>query len=713
MSMHGALPQFFPAMVALFFFLLLDFNSVTGQSSPLNKYQCSKGVQLMYRSHEVHTVRTQAATNRVDCASLCSALSDCRAFNFNWQAQSCQLLAWTEHSANTDTQQNAYNNLCQKKDYIRNCFVGKGENYRGTKSVTKSGITCQHWKSKFPQDHRHSMTPTNGLEENYCRNPDGDEIGPWCYTIKENIRHEDCGIKKCDVDVCVTCNGEDYRGFVDYTKSGRECQRWDLQSPHKHHYQPEKYPDKGLNDNYCRNPDGSVHPWCYTTDPNVEREHCNIQKCTEKHRLRNVEFTTKCFKKHGVGYRGTVNTTTSGIPCQRWDSQTPHNHNFLPENYECKGLEENYCRNPDGSEAPWCFTTLPAMRVAFCLQIKRCPEDIEAEDCYHGNGKSYNGKVAKTRKGITCQKWTDETPHKSEFNPKAYPEADLQENYCRNPDGDSHGPWCYTMDPNTKFDYCAIKPCGDLKPSIIENPEKIEFDECGKRSDRMDNRARIVGGIPGNSPWTISLRNRDGIHFCGGSLVDVNWIISTRQCFTSCDLDPQGYEAWMGTLFIKPQANDPQKQAIPISKIFCGPAESYLVMLKLARPAELNSRVALICLPPEKYIVPEGTSCEIAGWGDTRGTGYENQLKVAKLTVLSNKDCKRVKENEMCTQPLHAPTGACEGDYGGPLACFTHDCWVLEGVIIPSRGCGKANQPGMYIRVSMYVDWIQKVMKMN
>ena len=33
----------------------------------------------------------------------------------------------------------------------------------------------------------------------------------------------------------------------------------------------------------------------------------------------------------------------------------------------------------------------------------------------------------------------------------------------------------------------------------------------------------------------------------------------------------------------------------------------------------LNQRVALICLPPERYVVPPGTSCEIAGWGETKG----------------------------------------------------------------------------------------------
>lgn len=44
---------------------------------------------------------------------------------------------------------------------------------------------------------------------------------------------------------------------------------------------PPRYPDKSLDDNYCRNPDASPVPWCYTTDPEVERENCEIRKCSK------------------------------------------------------------------------------------------------------------------------------------------------------------------------------------------------------------------------------------------------------------------------------------------------------------------------------------------------------------------------------------------------------------------------------------------------
>lgn len=41
-----------------------------------------------------------------------------------------------------------------------------------------------------------------------------------------------------------------------------------------------------------------------------------------------------------------------------------------------RDLRENYCRNPDGADYPWCFTTDPNQRIANCTHIPRC--DAEA-----------------------------------------------------------------------------------------------------------------------------------------------------------------------------------------------------------------------------------------------------------------------------------------------------------------------------------------------
>lgn len=44
---------------------------------------------------------------------------------------------------------------------------------------------------------RYTPTLRNGLEENFCRNPDRDPGGPWCYTTDPAVRFQSCGIKSC------------------------------------------------------------------------------------------------------------------------------------------------------------------------------------------------------------------------------------------------------------------------------------------------------------------------------------------------------------------------------------------------------------------------------------------------------------------------------------------------------------------------------------
>lgn len=48
---------------------------------------------------------------------------------------------------------------------------------------------------------------------------------------------------------CMRCNGETYRGPMDRTESGKECQRWDSQKPHKHTYQPHRYANTNTHNN--------------------------------------------------------------------------------------------------------------------------------------------------------------------------------------------------------------------------------------------------------------------------------------------------------------------------------------------------------------------------------------------------------------------------------------------------------------------------------
>lgn len=166
----------------------------------------------------------------------------------------------------------------------------EGYDYRGQLNETLQGFTCQAWSSQTP--HKHGVTPSKfpngGIEGNYCRNPDEDGYTAWCYTTDPDVRWQYCAVGSFDpecyteTECYVNPNATDYRGTVATTRSGKTCQKWNAQTPHKHVLTPESYPDVGLGDhNYCRNP-GQELPnnvgfaWCYTTDPNLRWEYCDI-----------------------------------------------------------------------------------------------------------------------------------------------------------------------------------------------------------------------------------------------------------------------------------------------------------------------------------------------------------------------------------------------------------------------------------------------------
>ncbi|XP_019616170.1 PREDICTED: deleted in malignant brain tumors 1 protein-like isoform X2 [Branchiostoma belcheri] len=90
-----------------------------------------------------------------------------------------------------------------------------------------------------------------------------------------------CQIEPPPEPDCYTGTGADYRGRVNVTENGYTCQRWDSQTPHFHVYSPDRFPQYGLEENYCRNPGNGYKPWCYTTSPSVRIEYCDVRECSE------------------------------------------------------------------------------------------------------------------------------------------------------------------------------------------------------------------------------------------------------------------------------------------------------------------------------------------------------------------------------------------------------------------------------------------------
>uniref|UniRef100_A0A8C8GR58 Plasmin n=1 Tax=Oncorhynchus tshawytscha TaxID=74940 RepID=A0A8C8GR58_ONCTS len=706
-------------------------------------------LSLVKREYSVGTV--------LECAIKCNIETafTCRSFMYIEKDQEC--LTIPANGKIESVLRRTSTSLYEKKEYLMECVNGIGMDYRGTKSKTNSGKTCQRWASKYPHNMTPSTHPKADLESNFCRNPDGDSKGPWCYTTDPDTRWETCNVQNCSEE-CMHCSGKNYRGKISTTENGYTCQHWNAQKPHNHGYIPSALLEKYLEENYCRNPDGDPRPWCFTTSPSKRWDFCSIPRCSDILSMAFVTWTLStpyylltprefsslvpsplasepprvveeltCATGDGSAYRGTIGVTASGKRCQSWSSMTPHSHNKTPQVFPKADLRRNLCRNPDGDRAPWCYTTDPSVRWEFC-SVNRCPtapkptpkpdkhdqpepkpSQAPSEDnCKVGNGGTYRGPTSMTMLGVTCQSWSAQSPHQhASFTPESHPDKGMESNNCRNPDNDVNGPWCYTTDRNQKWDYCQIPDCAGLT--------------CGQPVTKPRRCfGRIVGGCvskPHSWPWQISLRTNTGVHFCGGTLIAPQWVLTAVHCLESSKR-PSAYMVVLGTH--TEGANEPSKQERKLEKLILGPGETDIALLKLESPAIINDKVLPACLPEKDYVVPPGTECYVTGWGETQGTGGEGLLKETGFPVIENKVCNRpaylnnrIKDHEMCAGNIEGGADSCQGDSGGPLVCHAQNTFVLQGVTSWGLGCANAMKPGVYVRVSKFTDWINSQIKMN
>lgn len=121
--------------------------------------------------------------------------------------------------------------------------------------------------------------------------------------------------------------------------------------------------------------------------------------------------TSECYEGRGKGYRGTVDVTPTGLTCQRWDSQYPHNHTFTPQAYTCKWVASaraHTCAVTAGPPLTSCVFQRPERELLsesrwprVPLVLHHRPED--PDDALHQHPPVRHPKQS--------QRWASQQPH--------------------------------------------------------------------------------------------------------------------------------------------------------------------------------------------------------------------------------------------------------------------------------------------------------------
>ncbi|KAF4518665.1 hypothetical protein B566_EDAN002699 [Ephemera danica] len=166
---------------------------------------------------------------------------------------------------------------------------------------------------------------------------------------------------------------------------------------------------------------------------------------------------------------------------------------------------------------------------------------------------------------------------------------------------------------------------------------------------------------PGKYPSLVS-HGVDGVHYCGGTIINENWMLTAAHCVYYGSLTPSKTLVYAGSVdLIDGGTFYPVKQFRLHPDFNIDTMANDIALVRMAKPFKMNESTAPVVLPLQGQITPVGSNATVVGWGIT------------------------------------------EGDSGGPLFVAGQQVGIVSWSMKP---CTMNLYPDVYTEVAFYVDWI-------
>ncbi|XP_004925813.1 protein masquerade [Bombyx mori] len=291
--------------------------------------------------------------------------------------------------------------------------------------------------------------------------------------------------------------------------------------------------------------------------------------------------------------------------------------------------------------------------------------------------------------------------------------------------------------------YTHTTPVSPFEPnyvSTLTSTEKYNKYVCGvkgttgRSARRLGERhGRVMGGEDGERGewcWQVALINSLNQYLCGAALIGTQWVLTAAHCVTNIVRSGDTMYVRVGDHDLTRKYGSPGAQTLRVATTYIHhnhnsqTLDNDIALLKLQGKAELKEGVCLVCLPARGVSHAAGKRCTVTGYGYMAETGpIPLRVREAEIPIVSDAECIR-KVNAVTEKIFILPASsfcaggeegndACQGDGGGPLVCQDDGFYELAGLVSWGFGCGRRDVPGVYVKVSAFIGWINQIISVN